>query len=218
MTSSAFRTRPPVSTASGQLSLPTRQFRPGFAALGLFLILGLAFSGAWLYQQAGAKVDVVQVVRQVAVGQPLTRDDLSTVAVAGDLTAVGAGNLESVLGQTAAVTLLPGTLLQREMISDGSTGLTADQSQVGVAVSGAQMPADGLVPGDTVEVYRLADGSGEGSTQLLVQAATVTAANPDPQSNGGSLLTLTVPRNVGGAVASASGAGQIAVVRIKAPS
>ena len=70
------------------------------------------------------------------------------------MTAIAGANLESVVGQRAAVALLPNTLLQRSMVTDG-TRLPAGQVQVGVAVKGGQIPAEGLVPGDTVQVLRL---------------------------------------------------------------
>jgi hypothetical protein len=216
-TTSPFRRSTLAAGVPAPLALPTRQTRRGWVALGVLLVVGLGAAGAYLYQQAGAKTSLVQVVRQVPVGQELTREDLSTVAVAGDLTAISAANLDSVLGQSAAVALVPGTLLQRSMLSPDDSGLQAGQSQVGVAVTGAQIPADGLSPGDLVTVYQLPDASQRQLTaRVLVQNATVTATHPDTVATGGTLLTLTVPQPAAGDVAAASGAGQIAVVRIKA--
>lgn len=217
MTATSARTRPTGAARADQRPLlPTRQFSPGFATLGVVLIVGLAVAGAWLYQSAGAKTSVVQVVRQVPAGQTLAREDLSTVAVAGDLTAIGADHLGDAIGQAAAVTLLPGVLLQRGMLTATGTGLADGQVQVGVAVSGAQMPAEGLHVGDVVEVYRLPETDTEDAPQLLVEGAVVTTAVADPQDAGGGVVTVVVPQVSGGAVAAASGAGRAALVRVKA--
>ena len=92
--------------------LPVRQRRPGYAALGVAMIVALAAAGAWLYAQAGAKTPVVVVVGDVPSGHVIGREDLSTVALAGGITAVAGSHLDSIVGQTAVVHLLPGTVLQ----------------------------------------------------------------------------------------------------------
>jgi len=187
--------------------------------LGVGLVLGLGAFGAWLYSSAGAKTAVVVVVSEVPTGHPISRSDVSTVGVAGGITAVAGENLESVVGQNAAVTLLPGMLLQRSMVTSGA-GLSPQQAEVGVAVSSGQIPADGLRPGDTVQVLRLPDsdsgraGGVEDAARELVAGARVFAVRPDPAQAGGTLLTLTVPAQDAASVASASGAGQIALVRV----
>ena len=99
--------------------------------------------------------------------------------------------------------LLPGTLLQRSMVTDADP-IPAGMVQVGVAVKGGQLPADGLVPGDRVQVLRLPGqvaGAGiPAEPAVLVEGATVFAAHPDPVQPGTTLLTLLVPaeRGAGG--------------------
>jgi len=190
------------------------------------LIVGLAGAGAWLYSSAGAKVPVVVVVRPVPVGQVVTRADVSTVAVAGEVTAIGGRNLDSVIGQAAAVPLLPHMLLQRSMLAPAASQMSAGEAEVGVAVTPGQAPAEGVVPGDTVRVLRLpaADAASSASTpvgeqpvaQVLVGRATVSAVRTDSSQAGGLLLTLTVPAGEAAAVATASGAGKVALLRVAA--
>ena len=211
----------PVRGPAGRAGtpLPTSNRRPRFVALGVTLILGLGALGAWLAGTAGEKVPVVVVTRPVPAGHVIGRADLSTVPVAGGVTAIAAQNVESVVGQNAAVTLLPGMLLQRSMVTAG-TGLSPQQAEVGVVVTSGQIPADGLNPGDSVQVLRLpASGSartsnGEDLAQELVPVATVFAVRPDPAQAGGTLLTLTVPAQDAAGVATASGAGVVALVRV----
>jgi len=172
----------------------------------------------YLYSTAGSKEPVVVLTAPVAVGQVIDRSDLSTVDVAGDITAIAGANLESVIGQRAAVALLPGTLLQRSMVTDADP-IPAGMAQVGVAVKGGQLPADGLTPGDGVQVLRLPGqvaGNDPGKPTIIVKVATVFAAHPDEVQPGTTLLTLLVPADVAPAVAAASAVGAAAVVKVPA--
>jgi len=203
--------------------LPTSRRRPGIVALGVGLVIGLGSLGAWLSVHAGAKTPVVVVVSEIPAGHRIGRADVSTVAVAGGVTAIAGANLGSVVGQDAAVTLLPGMLLQRSMVT-AATGVAPREAEVGVAVASGQIPADGLRPGDTVQVLRLpgtastrADRS-EDSVRELVDSAVVFSVRADPAQAGGTLITLTVPSEDGPSVAEASGAGQVALLRIAAVS
>ena len=175
--------RQPVSTNGAPISsgpplartpLPTRQRRHGWTALGAVLVIGIGAAFGYLYSSAGSKEPVVVVTAPVAVGEVIDRSDLSTVDVAGDLTAIAGANLNSVVGERAAVALLPGTLLQRSMVTDADP-IPTGMVQVGVAVKGGQLPADGLVPGDRVQVLRLpgqVTGAGDPrAPTVLVDAA-----------------------------------------------
>lgn len=208
-------TRSATTTLRAGAALPTRQRRPGWTALALTLIVAFAAIGAWLYSSAGAKTAVVVVVRKVPAGHLIERADVSTVAVAGAVTAIASQNVESVVGEVAAVPLLPNMLLQRSMITT-EPALAPTQAQVGVAVRSGQIPADGLAPGDAVTVVELpATGAPESTTaSVLVDRATVFAARDDPALAGGTLLTLVVPAERAVAVAAASGAGRAALIRV----
>ena len=199
--------------------MPTRQRRGGWTALGAVMVVGLGLCFGYLYSTAGSKEPVVVLTAPVAVGEVIDRSDLSTVDVAGDITAIAGANLESVIGQRAAVALLPGTLLQRSMVTDADP-IPAGMAQVGVAVKGGQLPADGLAPGDRVQVLRLpgqvAARGDPGKPVVLVKVATVFAAHPDEVQPGTTLLTLLVPADVAPAVAAASAAGAAAVVKVPA--
>ena len=200
--------------------LPVRQRRPGYAALAVLLIVGLSAVGGWMYSQAGRKTPVVVVVHDVPAGHVITRADLSTVPVAGGITAIAGAHLDSVVGTTAAVHLLPDMLLQRSMVT-AEDPLGGDQAQVGVAVKGGQLPADGLVPGDIVAVIRLpavdavASGTASDSAAVLVARASVFSAREDPAQAGGILVTLVVPKSSMTQVAAAGSSGLVALVRVR---
>lgn len=199
-------------------ALPIRQKRPGYAALAVVLIVGFAALGAYFYSQAGKKVPVVVVTSRVPVGHTIERSDLSTVQVAGNVTAIGGANLDSVVGQTAVVELLPDTLLQRAMVTS-APALISSAAQVGVAVSPGQIPADGLTPGDTVEVLQLPVKNNTSTAavpapSVLAESATVYSSISDPSRSGGTLVTLVVPKSAAAAVAAASNAGLVALIRV----
>ncbi len=206
----------PVRVASGPFgtALPTRQRHNGYVALAVALIVGLAAIGAWLYSSAGSKTPVVMVVRAVPAGQVIERADLTTVPVSGRVVAFGADRLDFVVGQRAAVTLLPDMFVQRSMVKDGEESLPAGQAEVGVAVRSGQVPADGLAPGDTVQVVQLPVQNTPGQARVLVEQARVFRSRPDESVVGGTLLTVVVPSSSSTAVAAASGAGQVALVRV----
>ena len=195
-------------------ALPTRQRHHGFIALAVALIVGLAAIGAYLNSTAGAKTPVVMVVHRIGVGQVVQRSDLTTVPVSGRVAAVAGSNLTSVVGLRAAVTLLPDTLLQRAMVTSGQ-GLAVGQAQVGVAVRSGQIPADGLAPGDLVRVVQLpVKGSADAQASVLAERAQVFSTRPDPALSGGTLVTVVVPESASTAVAAASGAGAVALVKV----
>ncbi len=213
--------QPPVGSSraggAGLLgtALSTRERHNGRIALALVLIVGLAGGGAYLYSSAGSKTPVVEVVRQVQVGQALQRADLTTIDVSGPVTAFGGARLEELVGRRAAVTLVPHTLLQKAMIAQGQT-LQTGQAQVGVAVTSGQIPADGLEPGDVVRVLRLPDKNAAGASvpAVLAARATVFSSVPDPTTNGSTLLTLVVLDANSNQIAAASGAGLVALVKV----
>ena len=206
-----------TSVGLTRLTLSKRERRPGYIALLVLLVVGLAAIGGWLYSTAGQKVAVVVVVRDVPVGQMISRLDLSTVEVAGEVTAIAGDRLETAVGQRAAVELLPGTLLQRAMLATGPI-LDAGQAQVGLALKGGQLPANGLSPGDVVQVLRLPSqqqvNASAPTLPVTLTKATVFSARADVSVAGGWLVTVTVPADQAAAVAGASGAGLAALVQV----
>lgn len=202
--------------------LSTRTRPKGYAALAVALIIGLGALGYYFYTTAGSKVPVVVATHDIPVGQTISRSDLSTVEVSGAVTAVGAGNLSSLIGQHAAVEILPNTLVQRSMVTTGST-VKAGQSLVGVATLAGQIPSSGLAPGDKVQVLSLpqkntgaapSTSSGAASAAVLVASATVFNVRANPTASGGTLLTLIVPSADAYGVAQASNNSLIALVKI----
>lgn len=199
--------------------LPVRQKRPGYAALAIVLMVGLAALGAYFYTQAGKKTPIVMVVKDVPAGHQISRSDLSTVNVAGGITAISGSHIDSVVGQVAVVELLPNTPLQRSMVSDASP-LPAGSAMVGVQLKPGQLPATGVALGGKVQVLQLPSkdataktGASQGPS-VLADGATVYAAVTDPSQTGGWLVTLIVPKAEAAPIASAGSAGLVALVQV----
>lgn len=210
---------PTAGLRAGATALPTRERRPGHIALLAALIIGLAAVGAVLYSRAGAKTPVVEVVQAVPAGHVIERADLSTVAVAGEVTAIAGTGLDDVVGQTAAVDLLPHMLLQRSMLTRGGP-LAPGQALVGVAVGSGQLPADGLSPGELVRVIGLpakdvaATTGAEPQATVLVASARVFSAHPDAANAGSTDVSLILSTDQATQVAADSAAGLIALVQV----
>lgn len=204
-----------LPTARTRTDLPTRERKPTYVALAVALIVGLGAAGGYSYSKAGHKTPVVVVINDIPAGHVISRSDLSTVSVAGDVTAIAAVNIDSVVGQTAAVELLPNTLLQRSAVTRAAP-LNPSNGQVGVEVKGSQLPAAGVAPGDTVQVIVLPSSAGSTTAgpTIVPDLATVVEARQDPADAGGTLVTLSVPKRDAPAIAAASSAGLIALVRV----
>lgn len=222
-------TQAPVSTnghrpsagLAGPSGLSTRVRPKGYAALAVALLVGFGALGFWFYTSAGHKVPIVVARKDIAVGQTITRDDLSTIEVSGGLTAVAGDHLPSLEGQIAAVGIKANTPIQRSMVTGGSA-LPAGDGLVGVSAAPGQIPSSGLSPGDKVEVLQLPQkgvgsapsSSSDASQAVLVKSATVYDVRANMSSSGGMLLTLMVPQDAAYGVAQASNAGSIALVKI----
>lgn len=200
-----------------QTPLPVRERQPGRILLLVALVVGLAAVGGYVHARAGHKKPVVVVARDVPAGHSITRADLTTELAAGDLSTISKGQLDSVVGQTAVVHLMPHMLLQSSMITTAAP-LSADQAQVGVSVPAGELPADGVAPGDTVRVLGLppkdTTGAQSATSSVLVERAEVFSARGDSQAAGSTVVTLIVSVAQANAVAAAGSQGLIALVKV----
>lgn len=150
---------PAAGRISGPVAPPrvsARRRRPGIIALSLALIAAGGAGVAVLLLQVGHRTDVVTVVRDVQVSQVLTENDLGTASLALDpaVKAVHAVDRESVVGKRAAVELKPGTLLAPAQVTTDSLVKPGEQL-VPVGLDPKQVPATGLVPGQTVQLVHV---------------------------------------------------------------
>nr|WP_203696579.1 SAF domain-containing protein [Streptomyces rubrogriseus] len=150
---------PHQTQAAGPVAPPrvsARRRRPGVIALSLALIAAGGAGVAGLLLQVGDRTDVVTVVRDVQVGQVLTEQDLGKASVALDpaVKAVGADDVDSVVGQRAAVELKPGSLLSPSQVTKDSL-VRAGEQLVPIGLKPEQVPATALVPGQRVQLVHV---------------------------------------------------------------
>ena len=205
----------------GGSALPARRevLRPPrrygqWAGTVLFLLIAMLVAG-WLWQHKSDRVEVLVVRTPVAAGDVVARSDLGTAEVAGVSEAVRVGDVDAVVGRTAAVGLLPGQVLTPAMVTERPVPGPGERV-VGLQLDATRTPAD-LTPGTTVEVLAVppsgdpSSPSGLSSPHVLAQRAVVQQSG---QVDGGDTrLSLVLPKADANRVAAFGAAGRIAVVQ-----
>lgn len=210
----------PISP-NGQGPSPGRNVNVGRMALGVLLVLGLSAGFALKYTQAGHRQSVLAVARDVPAGQALVAADLKEALVSADpaLAPVPAAKEASVIGRSAAVPLVKGTLLSEAQLATGPL-VPSGRNVVGLSLKAGQVPL-GVRVGDRVIVYRTATnppGSGgtattDASALVVSRNAQVLAVDAASATNGGTtVLAVVVDASDAGAVAAAAASGQASLV------
>lgn len=200
--------------------LPTRSHRPGLIATAVLLVVGFALGGALLVNRAGDTTTVLVAARPVPAGQVVTAADLTTAPVSGSVRAIAAADTDTVVGRTAAVGLVPGQVLNRDMLTTQVVP-GPGQSTVGLALGPGRLPADGLQVGDTVQAIVVAPPGATDPTRAdagarVLAVGEVFALRPDPSSAADTLVTLVVSADAAARIATYGAAGQVALVKVGA--
>lgn len=201
---------------SGRTALPTRGRRPGLIAVAVLLIVGFALGGALLVSRAGDTTEVLVASRAVPAGHVIEPGDVSAVRLSGSVRAIAAGQLRTVVGSTAAVGLVGGQVLNRDMLTTASVP-GAGQAMVGLALHPGQFPADGLSVGDRVLAVMIPSAGAAGSTVEAAMALTtgqIYGLRADGSGGADTLVTLVVPIEVAGRVLAQSAAGRLGLVKV----
>jgi hypothetical protein len=176
----------------GPVRPPTtvRERKPALAALALLLIAVGVLASVYLQMQAGNRVGVIEVTKQVAQGRQVTEADISEVMVAQDASInYVTWSQRNLLSQyTAKTDLVPGTLLIGQMLTTApATG--GDQTTIAVSLKDSQYPPS-IDVGDTVSALYVgpaADSSGTGTSEVtLVLSTSVKIVSLPSDAGGGS--------------------------------
>lgn len=137
-----------------------RRRRLPFVALGGLLVIVCVLGYAFGAVRLGDRVQVLAVARSVAAGQAITAADVRQVPAALDpgVQLVPAGQVQQVIGRTAVVPLLPGTLLTPSLVGDAAFP-PPGKVAASVALKPGQYP-QGLASGARVAVYVSASAAG----------------------------------------------------------
>jgi len=192
----------------------------GVAAVVVGALVALA-----LYTNLDRRQTVLAVRRPVAAGGVIAVEDLYQVRVspAAGITPIPVSRSTTVVGRTAAVPLVQGTLLVQAQLGSAAT-LQAGQAIVGLALKPGQAPAS-LRAGTRVEVIDTVKATNAGDQPrpvVLSSSAVVTPSDGDgaakASSNGTTLVSLTLPAGDAPAVAAAGKDGRVSLVVLPAAS
>ncbi|MEV7012437.1 hypothetical protein [Streptosporangium sp. NPDC051022] len=202
--------------ASRKLPVSPRERKPALAALALLLILGGALATTLLVLRSGDRVSAIVITKQIGAGQRMLTTSMREVQVAGtDLGYVPWAQRDQVAQNFARVTLLPGTLLTRDMVVSTSSELGPGKAIVGLALKPGQMPIT-LDEGDRVQVIYV-PGRGDGATaqsRVLSQSALVHRFVPNSRGGPSGQVAIIVDVKDAPAISTYSSSGEVAVVEL----
>ncbi|MBT0774206.1 SAF domain-containing protein [Kineosporia sp. J2-2] len=185
----------------------------------LVLCAAVAVVVGGLLQRAGQKEPVLVLARRVPASVEITRADLTTVAVAGDVSSIPAQRMGEVLGRRAAYMLEAGAILQTQALLPASATGEAEAS-VGISVAAGLAP-EGLEVGDRVQILELPDDENSPADAGLVERAEalvddvlIVGVREDPSQSGDLVVTLRVAKGVAGALLVASSRDRVGLVKV----
>lgn len=211
----------PPRAGRGPWRAARRRRRLPFITVGGLLVIVCVLAYAFGAVRLGDRVQVLEVAKPVAAGQPLTAADLAQVSAARDsaVQLIQASQAQQVIGRTAVVPLLPGTLLNPALLGDAAFP-PAGKVTASVAVKPGQYP-QGLTSGARVQVYVSAtqDGAGSvpatgarpgsGSTAPARLPAVVLSVDPGGDGQGATVVTLLLDASDGVQLAVAPAGGVV---------
>jgi len=202
--------------ARGPWRAARRRRRLPYLTAGGLLVVACVLAFAWTSAELSDRVAVLAVARPVAAGQPITAADLKQVMAvrSPELTWIAASDAHEVLGRTAAVPLVPDTLLTAALIGEPRFP-PPGQTLASVALKPGQYPRQ-LGPGAHVAVYltnntgpTTADSasSGKGVPPATLTAVVLDTALTDGQ--GTTVVSLLLATDDAPRLASAPPAGLV---------
>lgn len=190
----------------------------GLVTLAALLVVGLGLGVAAWGLQVGDKSSVLAIGEPVAKGQVVERSDLISKSVAGVGESIPVEDIDTVVGQTAAVDLVAGQILTPAMVAAEPVPAEG-QSVVGLALDPTRVPSAGLQAGDQVDVIAVPAGEGaQGSAaeteapEVLAEGAEVYAVGGEGTAGGQLLLTVVVDAEDAAKIAAYSTQNRVAVV------
>ena len=204
--------RQPMSLGHDLPRVPRRYGQ--WAGAVLFVVMAVLLAG-WFWQQKSDRHAVLMIAEPVPAGAVITAEDLGIIEVSGVTGAIPSAESGSVVGSTAAVGLVDGQILTRDMVStDPLPG--PGERVVGLQLDATRAPA-GLTPGDAVVVLAVPPAGDPSTPEDLddptVLAAKATVASADVIEGAGTRLTLLVSEAAAERVTAYVAAGRVALVQ-----
>jgi hypothetical protein len=182
---------------------------------GVFTLVMSALVAGLLYANVGRRNPVVAIARPVAAGQVIQAADLNQVLASSvdGIRTTPWSSRSSVVGKTAAMSLVAGSLLNPGQITTGSA-IDARAAVVGAVLKPGQFPT-GLRPGDKVLAIILPPEAAAATGQAAVDppiAVTLAAIEKLLDSAGSVSVSLAVPPGDAATLAVAGARGRLALV------
>jgi len=207
----------PAAPSIRQAAVPTVPARSrrntGRIALGVLVLVMSALGAVVLFSSAADRVAVIGIARDVPAGKAINESDLREVSISGGdgLRTIPADDASKVIGRTATVGLVGGSLLSPGQLADGPS-LPDGTVVAGAVLKGGQYPV-GLAIGGSVEVIETTSPDASGAGEPMSRG-TATVIDMSESTDGQSLLTvsLAVPSDSATAISSAGAAGRLSLV------
>lgn len=198
-----------------------RQRRWGVVVLAVCVVAAAGGGNAWLVGHLEERVPMMVLSHDVAWGQPITDNDVTTVDLSPEARGVGIPHEEwhyALHGRLAAGPLHAGQVLSRSELTT-HTVPAPGQQVLGLRLPPGHYPARGLVPNDPIQVVPLtSQASADASTGSVagpgLPARVVQASGPDP--DGSLTVDVLVDQARAGEASSAAAGG--ALVSLLGPS
>ena len=210
---------------------PQGRRRPTFLVASALLVVVCGASFAAAYGRAGHQTSVLAVSTMVPQGAVIVPSDLASVHISltPSIRTIPASDASSVIGRTATVGLVAGSILVDSDFASTSSPPSGD-AFVGIALKPGQLPASGLSPGQRVDIVLTGvpgspdadtgEPPGEANTAsdspgvVLAAAALVQDVELPSSATGSDSVAVTVAVNADVApfVANAAVSGQLALV------
>ncbi len=187
-----------------------------WVALGLLLVFGAGLAFAAWSQASSARTAVLITNRDVAAGEVLSADAISTaeIAAGGDVRSVADTDRALVVGQIARGPIPAGTLLSSDMLADGDI-VPAGQAVVGALLTPGAYPTAALRAGDRVRLVEVAAASQpDGLAAELGDGRVWAVSTPDAPGAEGLFVSLLVPADRASAAADAAARQQLRLVLV----
>ena len=212
--------QPGTSPAESIAPPPKMRRRPLVAVAAVAAICLGALVSMWAWQSSSDAQDVLAVRETIERGQdPFLRagqvepDDLMTVKITVDpaLRPLLASEVDSVVGQRAALDIAAGGVVTAEQLTDAAIP-PKGESVVGISLSSAMLPVNQVRVGDKVRVVATAGEQGEVTTSIPEAIEAIVVRVTADEMTGNSLVNVSVPHENAPYVATLAASGKAALV------
>ena len=178
-------------------------------------VIAAVVVGGWLYANKGGVTEVLVVDQAIPAGHPITKEDVGSASVSGVQDAVPVADLEQVLGQRAAVALVPGQVLTHDALT--SQLLPGDaQRLVAVSIPQGRVPAT-LSAGTVVDVVAVPQAGDAGESSVLddpkVISSRASVYAVETAEDGSAVVTLLLSSVDANSVAAYGSVGRLTLVQ-----